>query len=71
MSKCAFDQSGDGPSAEDVLTTALELTYEEGRTDVLDAVQIILDNSQKRKQEKDAESSEGESKDDHDYARGM
>ena len=68
MSNTTFDQSGDGPTAEDLLTDALELTYEEGRSDVLDAVQVILDNSQKRKQEKD-----GESKDDHDhdYARGM
>jgi hypothetical protein len=68
MSNCAFNQ-GDGPNAEDLLTDALELTYEEGRSDVLDAVQIILNNAKKRKQEENAQSSESQD-DAHDYSRG-
>ena len=30
MSECAFDQSGDGPSAEALLTKALEKVFNEG-----------------------------------------
>jgi hypothetical protein len=62
MSNCAFNQ-GDGPNAEDLLTDALEATYNEGRIDALDAVSTVMKGST------DGESSESQD-DAHDYSRG-
>jgi uncharacterized protein YdaT len=67
MSECAFDQSGDGPSEEDLIAKALEKAYDDGRQYVYDKIEDLL----RRNAEKAKEANENSKEDLNDYSRGM
>jgi hypothetical protein len=49
MSECAFDQSSDGPSAENLLETALENAFNEGKQSVYDMIEDLLKAVERQK----------------------
>jgi len=42
MSDCAFDQSGDGPNAENLLANALAKAYDDGKQSVYNRIEELL-----------------------------
>ena len=50
MSDYSFDQSGDGPTPEQLLAKGLEKAYTEGVTDTLTAVMEGIANENRRKE---------------------